>query len=205
MRGVDLPELNGRTYLWIAWAGILVLTGSIPVLILIGQGIGALVMVPFTAAAIAFVPYESRLPTLFDALFAWASVLSAGGYAWDFYDTVGPYDGIVHLCTTFAVTLTFGYLAYDTVRGAFQEHPLLFLVAITSFGLAAGALWEMFEWVFGFIGSIPDTMSDLVLDGLGAFVAALLCVHARSFEPPPAPQRLREHGEWRKLPRLARD
>jgi hypothetical protein len=112
-----LPQLDGRTYAVVAWVGIAVLGASIPALAALGQWVGALVMLPFLAVAVAFVLLEPRLPTLFDALFAWAAVINAAGYAWDLYDAVGPYDGFVHLCTIFAVTLTFGYLTFDAVRG----------------------------------------------------------------------------------------
>jgi hypothetical protein len=178
-----LPQLDGRTYAVVAWVGIAVLGASIPALAALGQWVGALVMLPFLAVSVAFVLFEPRLPTLFDALFAWAAVINAAGYAWDLYDAVNPYDGFVHLCTIFAATLTFGYLTFDAVRGAFRDYPALFVVMIASFGLAAGALWEVFEWAAGFIGSIADTMVDLMLDGLGALAAALLATHARDFVP----------------------
>jgi hypothetical protein len=45
----------------------------------------------------------------------------------------------VHLCTIFAVTLTF-----DAVRGAFRDNAALFVVMIASFGMAAGTHWEVF-------------------------------------------------------------
>jgi hypothetical protein len=50
----------------------------------------------------------------------------------------------VHLCTIFAVTLTF-----DAVRGAFRDNATLFVVMIASFGMAAGTHWEVFEWIAG--------------------------------------------------------
>jgi hypothetical protein len=177
--------LNGRAYMLAAWAGIAVLGGWIPILALLGHWPGALAVIPFLAAAVGFVLYEPRLPIMFDALFAWAAVINAAGYAWDLYPTLASYDGFVHLCTTFAVTLTFGYLAYDSVRSAFHDHPWLFLVAIGSFGLGTGAIWEIFEWGVGVIGPVDDTIGDLLLDALGAVAAALLCVRARFFTASP--------------------
>jgi hypothetical protein len=176
-----LPAIDSGICRSTAWVGIAALALSLLAQAGLERWMGVLTLVPFPVAAIAFVRFEDRLPTLFDALFAWAAVVNAAGYAWNLYDAVPLNDEAVHLVTTFAVTLTFGYLTFDRVRHAFREHPLLFLIVITSFGLAAGVLWELFEWTFGFVGPIPDTMVDLVLDGLGASLAAALCVHARAY------------------------
>jgi hypothetical protein len=64
----------------------------------------------------------------------------------------------------------------------------------TWLGIAVGAVWEVLEWTFGFIGPIPDTAGDLILDGLGAFAAAWLATYARDFEPPP-----QARSGWRSL------
>jgi hypothetical protein len=179
--GSELPGVDSAVYRTAAWLGVAALAVSLLVLAALGRWVGVLILVPFLVVSIVFIRFEPRLPHLFDALFAWAAVINAAGYAWNLYDVVPLYDEAVHFVTTFAVTLTFGFLTFDQVRHAFREHPLLFLVVITSFGLAVGVLWELFEWTFGFIGPIPDTMLDFVLDGSGALLAAALCVHARAY------------------------
>lgn len=60
----------------------------------------------------------------------------------------------------------------------------MYLVTITSFGIAIGALWEIAEWSAGkvlsteVIESLDDTIIDLVMDSLGAGLAALTSLWA---------------------------
>lgn len=179
--------LESRIYVVATWIGVATLVVSLLALALIQQWIGAIVVAPFLGASLAFVAFERRLPPLFDCLFVWTAVVNAAGYAWDLYATIPPYDEIVHGTTIFAITLTGGYLTYRSVAPAFARHRTLFMVAVTSFGIAVGALWEVFEWTFGFVGPIPDTMVDLILDSIGAAAAALLAGHAlrRRVSTPP--------------------
>ena len=114
---------NGDGYRAAAWAGIAVLAASVAALAWLGSWHGAAVALGSLATAVVFVCYEPRLPALFDFLFAWAVVINPSGYAWDLYPLVPHYDAFVHFCTTFAVTLTFGYLAYHSVAHAFRDHP----------------------------------------------------------------------------------
>jgi hypothetical protein len=59
---------------------------------------------------------------------------------------------------------------------------LLYVLTIASFGIAIGAVWEVAEWLAGkilpseVIGSLDDTIMDLVMDTVGAGLAALLSV-----------------------------
>ncbi len=53
------------------------------------------------------------------------------------------------------------------------------MLTITCFGIAIGALWEVAEWTAGIvistevIESLNDTIIDLIMDSLGAAIAAL--------------------------------
>lgn len=90
----------------------------------------------------------------------------------------GPYDEIVHAFTMFAVTLALSFLAYSSMLTIFRDRKLLYLLTITSFGIAIGALWEITEWTAGIvlstevIGSLHDTIVDLIMDSLGSAIAA---------------------------------
>jgi hypothetical protein len=62
----------------------------------------------------------------------------------------------------------------------FRQPTWLYLFTITSFGIAIGALWEVTEWTAGkilpseVIGSLDDTIVDLIMDSLGAGFAAAI-------------------------------
>ncbi len=69
---------------------------------------------------------------------------------------------------------------YRSMPPIFRQHTLLYLLTITSFGIAIGALWEITEWSAGkilapdVIGSIDDTVVDLIMDTLGSGLAAII-------------------------------
>ncbi|MGA7938229.1 MAG: hypothetical protein WCA35_32060 [Kovacikia sp.] len=80
----------------------------------------------------------------------------------------------------FAITLALSFLAYRPMLPIFRQHTLLYLLTIISFGIAIGALWEITEWSAGeilatnVIGSVNDTVTDLIMDTLGSGLAAII-------------------------------
>lgn len=144
----------------------------------------ALALVLFLAASFVFVSRDDRLPTLFDFLFVLAALLNAGGWVWGLFYPPGPYDEVTHAFTIFAFTLAFSFLVYRPLLAVFRQHRLLYLLTIASFGIAIGALWEVAEWSAGkilgieVIESLDDTITDLVMDSLGAAFAAVTSLWA---------------------------
>lgn len=164
-----------------AWVGIAAL-GLASVYSLVARDwIGGLFMVGFLAASIAFVAFEDRLPTLFDLLFVSSALVNAIGWAWDYYTTVWGYDELVHFYTTFAVTLSLGYLTFYAVRSHFRTHRTHFVLVIASFGVSIGALWEIFEWLI--LVKLTNPVEDLVMDTLGAILAGFIAAWALGAEP----------------------
>ncbi len=175
---------NWRGFRVIAWVGQALLTIFIIVAALQGNWLNALALACFLIVSLVFVIKDDRLPTLFDFLFVVAALLNAAGWVWGLFYLPGPYDEIVHAYTTFAITLALSFLVYSSMLNIFRNHKLLYVVTIASFGIAIGALWEITEWSAGkilpteVIGSLNDTIIDLVMDTLGAGLAAALSLWA---------------------------
>lgn len=99
---------------------------------------------------------------------------------WGWFYAPGPYDELVHGFTMFAITLALSFLVYSPMLPIFRQHTLLYLLTIASFGIAIGALWEITEWSAGkilatdVIGSVDDTVIDLIVDTLGSGLAAII-------------------------------
>ncbi|RAM48754.1 MAG: hypothetical protein C6Y22_25980 [Hapalosiphonaceae cyanobacterium JJU2] len=171
---------NWRGFRVIAWVGQALLTIFVIVAALQGNWLNALALACFLVVSLVFVIKDDRLPTLFDFLFVVAALLNAAGWVWGLFYMPGPYDEIVHAYTTFAITLALSFLVYSSMLNIFRNHKLLYMVTIASFGIAIGALWEITEWSAGkilpteVIGSLNDTIIDLVMDTLGAGLAAAL-------------------------------
>lgn len=173
-----------RGYRRLAWIGQGLLGLAVVWVIAQGQWPQALTLALFLGASIIFVLQEDRLPTLFDFLFVLAALLNAAGWAWGLFNKPGLYDEIVHGYTIFALTLAISFLVYGSMLEIFRQHTVLYLVTVISFGIAIGALWEVVEWTAEqllstqVIPSLDDTITDLIMDTIGAVLAAVLSLWA---------------------------
>ncbi|HEY9734842.1 MAG TPA: hypothetical protein V6D06_01125 [Trichocoleus sp.] len=179
-----MSYLNWKGYRYAAWVGELFLGGAILLVLAQGQWQNALALGLFLVASLIFVIRDDKLPTLFDFLFVLAALANAGGWVFGWFYVPGPYDELVHAFTTFAISLALSFLVYQSMLPVFRQHTVLYLLTITSFGIAIGALWEVAEWTAGkvlateVIESLDDTIVDLIMDSLGAGLAALLSLWA---------------------------
>jgi len=179
-----LLNTNWRGYRIAAWIGQGFLGVAVVAAAVQGNGLNAIALAGFLIASLIFVVKDDRLPTLFDFLFVVAALLNAGGWVWRLFYQPGPYDEITHAFTTFAITLALSFLVYRSMLTVFRQHKILYLLTIASFGIAIGALWEVAEWTSGIvlatevIGSLDDTIVDLIMDSLGAGLAAIVSLWA---------------------------
>lgn len=175
---------NWKGYRIAAWIGQALLAIAVILAVSQGKWQNALALALFLIASFVFVIRDDKLPTLFDFLFVLAALLNAGGWVWGLFYQPGPYDEITHAFTIFAFTLAFSFLVYQSMLSVFRQHKLLYLLTIASFGIAIGALWEVAEWSAGkilateVIESLDDTITDLVMDSLGASLAAITSLWA---------------------------
>ncbi|HEY9848798.1 MAG TPA: hypothetical protein V6D28_05040 [Leptolyngbyaceae cyanobacterium] len=169
---------NWRGYRIAAWLGQFFLAIAFVFTLFQGNWLAAFTLACFLSASLAFVAMEQQLPTLFDFLFVIAALLNAGGWAWGLFYQPGPYDEITHAFTTFSITLAVSFLVYTPMLNLFRNHRVLYILTIASFGISIGALWEIFEWATQLINDLNDTIVDLIMDTLGAFLAALISLWA---------------------------
>jgi hypothetical protein len=108
------------------------------------------------------------------------------GELFDLYTDVGWFDKALH----FSDSLLIGFTAFLAVYVAHymrreKPHPWLDGVAILLITLGLGAFWEIIEFIedhyFGMhtqgsptMAPLPDTMWDLISDGAGGVIAAIL-------------------------------
>lgn len=179
-----MQHTNWKGYRIAAWIGQALLAIAVILALSQGKWQNAFALALFLVASFIFVIRDDRLPTLFDFLFVLAALLNAGGWVWGLFYLPGLYDEITHAFTIFAFTLAFSFLVYRSMLPVFRQHKLLYLLTIASFGIAIGALWEVTEWSAGkilateVIESLDDTITDLVMDSLGATFAAITSLWA---------------------------
>jgi VanZ family protein len=110
--------------------------------------------------------------------------VNVAGYAFDLYAAFWWFDRILHAATILA--LTFWLTIMFVGEGVREGRAILFVLLISSVGIAIGALWEVAEWVFDrfapgdVIKGKDDTVIDIVMDTAGAVAAAALALRYRS-------------------------
>lgn len=140
-----------------------------------GDWPGILSTALFLALSFAYHLVAERLPNLLDALVALAALLSTLGFVFDFYARIPLYDEVAHAITIFALTLGGYYLVY---RGDAPRRSWVLGLAVLTFGIALGTVWEIAEWLAGrlldtaVIYGLGDAVTDLMANSLGALVAA---------------------------------
>ena len=163
-----------------AFLGLEALVGAV-------RGIGPVVFVTLAALVLTFLPGHLanrvglRLPPSFlvaIALFVMASLYL--GEVYDFYNRLWWWDLALHMGSA----IGFGVLGFLLIFMLFEGDRYAappWAIGALSFCLAitVGTLWEIFEFgmdtLFGFTmmkSGLPDTMGDLIVNAIGAALAA---------------------------------
>jgi len=129
--------------------------------------------------------FRLRLPgemQILIVLFIYAGTFLGGPR--QFYYRIPYWDTFLHLFSGLALGLTGFFIIYSIVRDDdLKNHPALFAFFTLCFAVAMGVVWEIFEFsmdqIFGTnmqrwrTTGVVDTMKDLIVDSLGAFVVAI--------------------------------
>lgn len=117
------------------------------------------------------------------------ALVNAGGWAWNYYHVFYYYDEAAHLLTALAITPPLGVLAFRP--WLVSAHPWRALLGIWALGMAVGAVWEIVEWIMylvtrdhAIIKSLGDTITDRILDAIGAGLALPLIVWRMPLDRP---------------------
>lgn len=160
-----------RVVAWLCTAGLGV---ALVVLVVRSQWPEAATIALFLVVTAAFLALRRRLPALFGCLFAVAALANGLGWAFDVWDVIPLYDPATHAFTTFAGALALGYLTHQSTGLDLGDHRFAYAVTVAAFGLAFGALWEIFEWLIQVEQTYETVVVDLTADALGALAAAAL-------------------------------
>lgn len=119
---------------------------------------------------------------LLGGIFIVMLLANIAGYVFNLYARFVWFDKVLHGYSLFALTLLVGLWAYHRVLTGYKDHKVLLILIIACIGVAIGAWWEIAEWTFdqfvagNVIKGKFDTMTDLIVDTLGALVAGLVAL-----------------------------
>lgn len=189
MASVLYPNIK-NTYASLAYYGmrLLVLISGIG-FIFLGEWMSALNA--FLVLGIIFIPrliksqYELYLPFAIElaiVTFVFLSVFL--GSLYNYYEKFALWDGILHFQSGLLLG-TVGFLVIYLLNSGNKKKLVMSagFVAFFAvcFSLAMSVFWEIFEYAadtwFGYTmqeSGLPDTMSDLVINGIGAIIVAIL-------------------------------
>ena len=127
--------------------------------------------------------YRVNLPIeieLVIIMFLYASLFL--GEIHDYYTLYWWWDVLLHVSSGIVIGFAGFLLMYILdKRSKIKANPLLIVIFAFAFSVAFGALWEIFEFavdqLFGFNmqrSGLVDTMWDLIVDTLGAFITSFI-------------------------------
>lgn len=148
-------------------------------------GMAILTLIAMVMPSVVERKFNLEIPSEFEiilVLFIYGSLFL--GEQRMFYDRFWWWDKLLHGFSGLILG-NIGFLIVHYLNSGsktnLQLNPVFVALFTFCFAVAMGALWEIYEYsmdkLFGFFmqrGSLDDTMTDLILDALGAFVFAVL-------------------------------
>ena len=181
--------LRSPSYQRAPWAIRAVLALALAWELLTLDPVGVLSMALFIVLSFAYLLRDDKLPNVFDALVALSALLNAFGFVFNLFDGPVLYDEVAHTVTIFSLTLASFFLVYrDAVPSG---RALAMGTAVFTFGVTAGSLWEISEWLTGqafgitVVFGLSDAITDLIANSVGALAAAFvaLAINGRAKRP----------------------
>lgn len=143
--------------------------------------VGALLAILLAyAPAILKHNFNIQLPWFLETAITLAFFLHIGGLAFGWYNKFKFYDVVLHIYGTMLIALL-GFMFVYTLYYLGKIKLSLRMIGIFTFifAMAIGGLWEIAEFTTDHVlgtnaqmGSLTDTMGDLIFDGVGGILVA---------------------------------
>lgn len=166
--GSDLA--HDRSWNTLAWLGVALQAAALVFVLLSQRWGGAWSIQIFLILSVVFLLLDERLPKLISFIVVVASIINAGGWAWNWYDRFVWFDEFIHTFSSFTLMSAMGAVAWTRGWGNAVPGTGRFVVWSAVVGLGLGILWEIAESLFLNL-RVLDTIVDLVVDTIGAALA----------------------------------
>lgn len=170
MTAIPLPNaratIEARVWLVLSWAALVLLLAAVVLLLASRQWQTFRITASFLLPLLMMLLIPHGLPPLLVAITAGCVLVSAAGWALDWYALFWWFDVVIHALNPFAMMAGSMVMLWkaEWIRA---RRPGRFVLVSTALGLALGIAWELFEFTFLDL-TWPDTILDLVMDAVGA-------------------------------------
>lgn len=175
-------DVDSRAFRLLAWFGVALQFAAL-VFVVVSQRWGGVPSIAiFLVVSVLFLMMTHKVPSLISFLVVVAAIVNAGGWAWEWYRLVW-FDEFVHFFTSMTVVAAILSVAWAQGRLDVPATGAAVIVWAAVIGLGLGILWEIAEALFVSLGLV-DTLSDLVLDVIGAALGGLVALWTAQRQSP---------------------
>ena len=175
--------IDSRLWLALSWAGVGLLALALGGLLLSERWLEWRIVSSFFLPLLALMLLPHGLPPLLMAVITGCFLISAAGWALDWYARFWWFDVLLHALNPFAIAAASMLMLWKAEFVSPQGREGRFVLWATLLGLGPGVLWELFESTFLAL-TWPDTLLDLMMDASGSalggwFAAWIIAVWGR--------------------------
>lgn len=161
------PFTEARVWLILAWACTAAFAAVLAGLLLLGRWAELRMGICFFLPLVAVLLLPHGLPNLLLALIAGCTLLSAAGWALDWYAMAWWFDVLLHALNPFVIVAASMVMLWKAELAPPLARAGRFVALATLYGLALGIGWELLEVTYLDL-TWPDTLLDLVMDAAGS-------------------------------------
>ena len=168
-------SIDARIWLTLSWWGVGLFATSLAALLTLARWDELQIALCFFAPLLGIKLSPHGLPNLLTSFITACFLVSAAGWAWDWYGRFWWFDVVLHAVNPLVIMAASMFMIWkaDLLTPApYQGH---FVLWSTLGGLGLGIAWELFEYTYLPL-TWPDTILDLVMDGAGAALGGWLAI-----------------------------
>jgi hypothetical protein len=206
VRPLPGARIDARLWITLAWAGVVVFALALGALAGLGRWAELRMAAGFFGPLLPVMLVRHGLPSLLVAAIVACTLVSAAGWAWDWYARLWWFDIVLHTVNPLVMMAASMFMLWKADLLAHAPRKGRFVLWATGLGLALGVGWEILEFTYLPL-TWPDTILDLVMDGAGAALGGWLAIWLiEQRGEPPAGRRYFRRGGFggRRIPLPAR-
>lgn len=167
--------IDARGWRALSWFGAVLFAAALTTLMLLGRWPELQIAACFFVPLLAVMLIPHGLPNLLVAVIVACILVSAAGWAWDWYAGLWWFDVVLHAVNPLVMMAASMFMLWKAAFLAHAPRKGRFVLWSTGLGLALGVAWELIEVTYLPL-TWPDTILDLVMDTAGAALGGWLAI-----------------------------